>query len=175
MACGGNSCYFGFGLSLLILGFVIDVIGVASPYWILGEAGGKKAYMGLWQMCSSVTGCIDFAEVPDWIKAVRGFGILGIIFLLIAVLSAFFRICLKERAWVLVFAIVLSFMAAICNVISVSVFGEKFHEIVKDSSIFTFHFAFVFCILSTIITGIAGIFLIVEVAKRSSYTSINGR
>lgn len=42
MACGGNSCYFGFGLSLLILGFVIDVIGVASPYWILGEAGGKR-------------------------------------------------------------------------------------------------------------------------------------
>lgn len=143
MACGGNSCYFGFGLSLLILGFVIDVIGVASPYWILGEASGKKAYMGLWQMCSSVTGCIDFAEVPgtitktisedcllqisikvkkkmgflsfnsfqDWIKTVRGFGILGIILLLIAVLGAFFRICLKERAWVLVLAIVLSFMA----------------------------------------------------------------
>lgn len=71
MACGGNSCFFGFGVSLLILGFVIDVIGVASPYWILAEAGGKKAYMGLWQMCSSVqfssVQCIDFAEVPGTI------------------------------------------------------------------------------------------------------------
>lgn len=74
MACGGNSCFYGFGLSLLILGFVIDVIGVASPYWILGEAGGEKAYMGLWQVCTSgsidthsVTGCIDFAEVPGTI------------------------------------------------------------------------------------------------------------
>lgn len=74
MACGGNSCYFGFGLSLLILGLVIDVIGVASPYWILGEAGGEKAYMGLWQICSSgsidthsVTECIDVAEVPGTI------------------------------------------------------------------------------------------------------------
>lgn len=74
MACGGNSCYFGFGLSLLILGFVIDVIGVASPYQILGEAGGEKAYMGLWQICSSgsidthsVTECIDVAEVPGTI------------------------------------------------------------------------------------------------------------
>lgn len=71
MACGGNSCYFGFGLSLLILGFVTDVIGVASPYWILGEVGGEKVFIGLWQVCTSgsidtysVSECVDFAEVP---------------------------------------------------------------------------------------------------------------
>lgn len=48
MVCGGNFCYFGFGLFLFILGFVIDVIGVVFLYWILGEVGGKKVYMGLW-------------------------------------------------------------------------------------------------------------------------------
>lgn len=182
MACGGNSCYFGFGLFLLILGLVIDVIGVASPYWILAEVGGEKVYGGLWQICTSgsvatysFSGCTDFDEVPDWFKAVRGFGVLGILLLLIAVLTAFLRICLKDRACVLVLAIVLSFMAAVCNVISVSVFGEKYYDIVKDSSVFSFHFAFVFCILSIVISGIAGIFMIVEVAKRSSYTSMTGR
>lgn len=58
-------------------------------------------------------GFLSFNSFQDWLKAVRGFGILGIILLLIAVLGAFFRICLKERAWVLVLAIVavLSFMA----------------------------------------------------------------
>lgn len=71
MACGGNSCYFGFGLFLLILGLVIDVIGVASPYWILAEVGGEKVYGGLWQICTSgsvatysFSGCTDFDEVP---------------------------------------------------------------------------------------------------------------
>lgn len=71
MTCGGNSCYFGSGLTLLILGFVIDVIGVASPYWIFGEASGEKVFIGLWQICTSgsidtysVSGCVDFVEVP---------------------------------------------------------------------------------------------------------------
>lgn len=59
----------------------------------------------------SFIGFLSFNSFQDWLKAVRGFGILGIILLLIAVLGAFFRICLKERAWVLVLAIVLSFMA----------------------------------------------------------------
>ncbi|XP_052686875.1 peripheral myelin protein 22-like [Crassostrea angulata] len=178
MACGGNSCYFGFGLFLLILGLVIDVIGVASPYWILADEDGVKVNGGLWQMCTSasdVSECSDFTKVQDWLKAVRGFGILGILLLLIAVLTAFVRICMKDRTCVLVFTIVLSFMAAVCIVISVSVFGKKYNTIVKNSSIFSFHYAFVSCILSIIISVIAGIFMIVEVAKRSPYTSMTGR
>lgn len=66
MACGGNSCYFGFGLFLLILGLVIDVIGVASPYWILADEDGVKVNGGLWQMCTSasdVSECSDFTKV----------------------------------------------------------------------------------------------------------------
>lgn len=55
---------------------------------------------------------------------------------------------------------------------SVSVFAEKYYDIVKDSSIFSFHFAFVFVVLSIITSGIAGICMIVEVSKRSSYSSI---
>ncbi|XP_022311166.2 uncharacterized protein LOC111116459 [Crassostrea virginica] len=179
MACCGHSPCFGFGLFLLILSLILDVIGVGSPYWILGSVNGEKVYMGLWQMCTSgsivgyeFSGCTDFDEVPDWFKAVRGFGMLGILLLLIAILTAFVKICLKDRSCVLIISIILSFMAAVCNVVSVSVFAEKYYDIVKDSSIFSFHFAFVFVVLSIITSGIAGICMIVEVSKRSSYSSI---
>lgn len=57
--------------------------------------------------------------------------------------------------------------------IFVLVFGEKFYEIVKDSSIFIFYFVFVFCIFLIIIMGIVGIFLIVEVVKRFFYILLN--
>lgn len=71
MACGGNSCYFGFGLFLLILGLVIDVIGVVSPYWILAKEGGVKLNGGLWEMCTSasdVSECSDFNKVQGIMK-----------------------------------------------------------------------------------------------------------
>lgn len=71
MACCGHSACFGFGLFLLILTLILDVIGVGSPYWILGSVNGEKVYMGLWQMCTSgsivgyeFSGCTDFDEVP---------------------------------------------------------------------------------------------------------------
>ena len=47
----------------------------------------------------------------DWFKAVRGFGMLGILLLLIAILTAFVKICLKDRSCVLIISIILSFMA----------------------------------------------------------------
>lgn len=70
MVCGGNFCYFGFGLFLFIFGFVIDVIGVVFLYWILVEVGGEKVYGGLWKICIFglvviylFFGCVDFDEV----------------------------------------------------------------------------------------------------------------
>lgn len=74
MVCGGNFCYFGFGLFLFILGFVIDVIGVVFLYWILGEVGGEKVYMGLWQICSF--GLIDIYLVIECIDVVEVLGII---------------------------------------------------------------------------------------------------
>ena len=59
MVCYGHGPFFGFGLFLLIFGFLLDVGGVASPYWVKISFSDIQVHMGLWQTCISgpISGC----------------------------------------------------------------------------------------------------------------------
>ncbi|XP_061166678.1 epithelial membrane protein 1-like [Saccostrea echinata] len=182
MACGGNSKFFVFGFLFMLLSLILDIVGVAAPYWIYGEKGSGKVYLGLWKICVSgdisgynISGCSEFEDVPDWFKAVRGFGLLGILISAIGLISALLKTCLKDRVSVLIIAIIMSFISAVCTVVSIAVFAEKHYDLVKDSSFVNFSFAFAFCAVSIVLSAIAGICMIIEIAKRSSYTTIDGR
>ena len=66
MACCEHGPFFGFGLFLLIFGFLLDVGGVASPYWIKIRISldDIQIHMGLWQSCISgpISRCIDIGN-----------------------------------------------------------------------------------------------------------------
>ena len=64
MACCGHGPFFGFGLFLLIFGFLLDVSGVATPYWVKISWNGIQVHMGLWQSCISgpILGCNDIGN-----------------------------------------------------------------------------------------------------------------
>ena len=64
MACCGHGPFFGFGLFLLIFGFLLDVSGVATPYWVKISWNGIQVHMGLWQSCISglISGCNDIGN-----------------------------------------------------------------------------------------------------------------
>ncbi|XP_061188426.1 uncharacterized protein LOC133196570 [Saccostrea echinata] len=184
MSCGGHSIFFVSGCLFLLTALILDVIGVAAPYWIYGETSGLKVNAGLWKECATadifgqkISKCTEYGEGPvlDWLKAVRAFGLLGIFISTIAIISAILKIRLKDRVFVLIIAIILSFISAVCTIVSIAVYAGKYHELEKDDSFVKFSFAFAFCAVSIVLSVIAGICLIIELAKRSSYASIVGR
>ncbi|XP_062598711.1 uncharacterized protein LOC134260143 [Saccostrea cucullata] len=179
MSCGGNSVFYVFGCLFLLTALILDVIGVAAPYWIYGETSEGNYNCGLWKFCYSSTlikssRCSEYPDVEDWVKAVRAFGLLGIFTSAIALVSAILKIRLNDRVLVLIMAIIFSFISAVCNIVSIAVFAEKYHEWGKNI-FFKFSFAFAFCAVSIVLSAIAGICMIIDIAKRSSYTSIVGR
>ncbi|XP_061172719.1 uncharacterized protein LOC133182028 [Saccostrea echinata] len=182
MACGGNSKFFIVGNVFLLLVPILDLIGVATPFWIYGEKSGQKISLGLWTVCvsenisgSEVSGCVEYKDILDCIKVVRGFGLLGIIISAIAFIFALLKICFKDSLFVLIIAIILSFISAVCTVVSIAVFAENYDDLLKDSSFVHFSFSFALCAVSIVLSAIAGICMIIEIAKRSSYTTIDGR
>ncbi|XP_062584165.1 uncharacterized protein LOC134250907 [Saccostrea cucullata] len=182
MPCGGNSIFFVLGCLFLLTALILDVIGVAAPYWIYGEISGLKLYAGLWKECvtsdingQKKSGCIKYGDdidVPDWLKAVQAFGLLGIFTLTFALISAILRIRFKDRSLVLIVAIILSFISAVCTIVSIAVYAGKYPELRNDRSFVKFSFAFAFCAVSIVLSAIGGICMIIEIAKRSSYMSI---
>ncbi|XP_062584157.1 uncharacterized protein LOC134250905 [Saccostrea cucullata] len=182
MSCGGHSTFFRFGCLFLLMALILDVIGVAAPYWIYGEANGLKVYAGLWKQCLSantpdlkISKCTEYGDVPDWFKSVRASGLLGIFISVIALISAILKIRFKDRVFVLIIVIILSFLSAVCTMVSIAVYAGKYHASEKYSSFVKFSFAFAFCAVSIVLSAIAGICMIIELSKRSSYTTIVGR
>ncbi|XP_062603490.1 lens fiber membrane intrinsic protein-like [Saccostrea cucullata] len=171
-----------FGCLFLFMAIILDVIGLATSYWFSADKNGVKFYGGLWKSCldipaSQVHECKKYDDVPDWLKAVRGFGLIGVLISAIALISASLKICLKNRISLLIIAIILSFMSALCTVVSISVFARKYPNLVgegirKDFN-FNFNFSFVFCALSIVLSAFAGISMIFQIAKRSSYRTID--
>ena len=71
--------------------------------------------------------------------------------------------------------IILYFFSAFCNIISVAVFARNYKDFFQHAENAKFHFSFVFCVLSIVLAGVAGMSMIIEVFKRSSYSPIWGQ
>ncbi|XP_061188435.1 uncharacterized protein LOC133196582 [Saccostrea echinata] len=182
MSFRGNSKFFVFGFLFLFIALILDVIGVATPYWFYAEKNGVKIYGGLWKSCLDISGseeskCNKYEDVPDWLKAVRGFGFLGILVSTLALTSASLKICLKDRVSLLIIAIILSFISALCSVVSIAVFARKYPNLVIEMirNDLNFNFSFIFCALFIVLSAFAGICMIIQIAKRTSYSTIDGR
>lgn len=158
------------GLVLTICGFIFQVVGLASPYWIFVEFGGNKAYSGLWKSCVfskalDTTVCNNWTEVQDWFKAVRATSILGFISLLVGIVMILLKMfVVKDMKPVLFAAIGAAFVGALFILISIAVYASKADDLVGGTSV-DYHFAFAFCIIAMLAALGAGAIMIVEALK----------
>ena len=70
---------------------------------------------------------------------------------------------------------VFAFFSVVCTIVSVAVFAEKYSDFFPVVDHANFHFSFVFCVLSVVMACVAGLFMIIEMKKRSSYSPIWGK
>ena len=65
------------------------------------------------------------------------------------------------------------FYSVVCNLVSVAVFAANYSDFFHVAYLsIKFHFSFVFCVLSVVMAAVAGLFMIIEMKKRSSYSPI---
>ncbi|XP_078315210.1 uncharacterized protein LOC144619842 [Crassostrea virginica] len=162
------------GLVLAICAFIFQVIGLASPYWIVTETPFLKMNFGLWEYClqspilSHTTICRDVKAIitEDWKDAVRAMSILGMIALLISVVMTTLKLfAMKESKIPQFVAISTVFAGAVFILIAIAVFAAKMNEGSVIITPFDYHFAFAFCIIAMLTAIASGCIMIVNVVK----------
>nr|XP_022303781.1 claudin-1-like [Crassostrea virginica] len=141
------------GAVLAFCAFILQVIGLASPYWVTYDYGGAKVYMGLWKFCvknTLGTNCVDSSDIilkAEWLSAVKAMSIMGLLALIVALGMAGLKLfVMKENKVLRLVAITATFAAAGFILISIAVYAAKMNDLFP--TILKYHFAFAFCILA---------------------------
>ncbi|XP_061183080.1 peripheral myelin protein 22-like [Saccostrea echinata] len=155
-------------LVLTICAVVFQLIGLASPYWILVDSTTMKTNAGLWKSCTEtfqygITVCMDTEE--DWLKAVRAMSILASLVLVVAAIMAVLKLfVLKDMKPILFVGIGTAFAGAVFILISIAVYSAKLNDLYANLD-FNYHFAFAFSIMGMIAAIGGGVVMLVEIMK----------
>ncbi|XP_045181190.1 uncharacterized protein LOC123540326 isoform X4 [Mercenaria mercenaria] len=161
-------------LVLLSIGFIIDIIGFATPYWqaydgrdIFGHH--SEVNSGLWRTCwtrySRLTQ--DTREAcgkttgPSWFEATQAFETLGFIAAIVALVLIVLYIFVPQTSGkriVFILGMVACFAAAGCIILGIIIYGSKVET--------NLSWSFALCTIAGIIFGVSGILLIVDMLKR---------
>lgn len=137
------------GASLLI-----NIVGLAIPYWTYISAAGGKQNFGLWSYCVSQAGNSDCASLPDVaidgaLQAVRAMEILGMLLILAALVCAVLKqFVMKDKVLLPKIGSGCAIAAGILMIIGTIIYATR--DGVESSNL---HAGFALCIIA----GIAGI------------------
>ncbi|CAL1548172.1 unnamed protein product [Lymnaea stagnalis] len=127
MLPGGTASCYPVGVAILGAGAVLNVVGVATPEWVVSPT----SHQGLWKWCQQGT-CYDIPEnsKSDVFKVCETFAILGVIASGAAFVSALLYLVLpmlnKSSHKILnVMALLLGFAGAVFIVICLSTWAAK--------------------------------------------------
>ncbi|CAG2250892.1 unnamed protein product [Mytilus edulis] len=111
---------------LMLIALLVYVIGFATPHLVDIELPPYKIYGGLWVRCQSlndVKNCMDTADFQGtlgnlgnrgWFKASRATSILGVIFLVTAIICVGLKLfAFKEKTYILIAGICMTIAAVI--------------------------------------------------------------
>ncbi|XP_061166107.1 uncharacterized protein LOC133174997 [Saccostrea echinata] len=146
------------GLVLMSCAFILQLIGLVSPFWISVDTSIGQSTAGLWKSCgsdASRTICFDSAlylSDDSWLKAVRGLSIFGFISLVVAAVMSGLKIYLfKDQEPIVLVTLGTGFIGVVAILISIAVYAAKTNDIYAGT-LFTYNFAFAFSILG-MLTG----------------------
>lgn len=154
-------------LFLFPLSCLLEVIGLASPYWISVsetiQGQTLSLNFGIWKSCA-LSMCGDITNAPGWLNGVRALEILGMLAVIVAsvftALSIFMSSESMQRMGKII-AVILGFVAAVFILIGVIIFTAKLTDLDTSGGIIDLiHYlswAFGMCIAAAILSGIGGI------------------
>ncbi|XP_053391518.1 uncharacterized protein LOC128554286 isoform X1 [Mercenaria mercenaria] len=154
------------GLGLAAASLLINIIGLAIPYWLYNSGTSKifgrkvtaKAYQGLWSRCVSVSGggqssssCTSLSNeyLDDAYKATRAMEILGMLLILVALVVVLLKqFVMKDKAFLPKIGAGCAIFAGILMIIGTIIFATM--DGIESSNL---HAGFALCIIA----GVKGI------------------
>ncbi|XP_045182227.2 uncharacterized protein LOC123540957 [Mercenaria mercenaria] len=171
------------GLIVGIVGLVLNIVGVAIPYWYYyseAEKGVKASfYFGLWKLCVKAAGfgqegsrCLKFDEfnmkiiLPTEMEAVRGLELTAIILIATSIVIAGLRVVMKkgDNKYLKV-AGGIACAAGILMIVGAVVFStsDQMKKLIPIVAIpFKLHAGFALCIVSGVCSLAAAVMFIME-------------
>ncbi|XP_060555711.1 uncharacterized protein LOC132716450 [Ruditapes philippinarum] len=174
MAFAAASTLIKIALVLAMIGFLLAVIGFATPYWM--SYSGYDVHRrhvsvnsGLWRSCHEgysyysrrstyIEQCYK-AVGPGWFDATKTFVIFGLIAALAALVLFILYVFVpktSDNKTVFILAMVACFAAAGCIILGIIIYGSKMDNL---------SWSFALCCIAGIIFGISGILLVVDMLK----------
>ncbi|KAK3087051.1 hypothetical protein FSP39_001003 [Pinctada imbricata] len=153
----------------IIVGFIVNLIGFASPYWTSYSIVAGRYHAGLWQAC--VNGCSDHNNVAvfitlylnktsyfvplDWLAAARAFGVIGFLASVAALVLVVLYIFLSKASNKLVYIATFCscFVTAGCVLLSVLIFAAFTTNL---------DWAWAFCVVALITFNVCGVLLVAD-------------
>ncbi|XP_062584158.1 uncharacterized protein LOC134245943 [Saccostrea cucullata] len=163
-------------LVILICAVILQLFGLASPYWISNENSidpekDSATYAGLWKMCTCkdtgdyLQNDIDISNSQLRTKSSQTMSILGFVALMFASGLTILKLCfLKHMKPLLIVSSISAFVGAFFIAVSILLFAADVNN-AKLLYRYEFHFAFAFSILAMIIAFMSGGFMILEIPK----------
>ncbi|XP_062603497.1 uncharacterized protein LOC134265268 isoform X2 [Saccostrea cucullata] len=163
-------------LVLIICATILQLLGLASPYWISDEnsldpgSSYDPTYTGLWKKCDCKD-TDDFLLEHDMpkrqLRTSQAMSILGFLALMLAlVLTVTKLFFLKDRTPLLFVAISSVYIGAVSIIMSVGLFVDNVKSNDEKFKGFEFHFAFAFCILGMLAALVSGGFMLLELRRK---------
>lgn len=154
MGFGQASLFLKICFILIIVALIIQILGVALPYWYDVDNDRGSSYGGLWKDCWEIGNskdCSNIKNEADWLAATQAFEIIGLLILVAALVCCIIVIFIKNDLKILkLINWILCFCACGFIIIGIIIYGA-------ESPTSDFSGAFAITIIAGIIALVAGI------------------
>ncbi|KAL4229492.1 hypothetical protein ACF0H5_012532 [Mactra antiquata] len=162
MGFGDSSLFLKIAFILLIVAFIIQILGVALPYWYELDAGVVETNAGLFKICSEVGStkvCRNVKNPVDWWAATQAFEIIGLLIIIGALILAIVIIFVKSDMKILKLILwILCFCAFGFIIIGCIIFGAEYGNLYDDG----LSGAFAICIINSVVCLVAGVLALLD-------------
>ncbi|KAL4229493.1 hypothetical protein ACF0H5_012533 [Mactra antiquata] len=138
MGFGDASIFLKVVLILLIVAFVIQILGVALPYWYAEDFGSASYNGGLFRSCNEVLNkkkCSSIKNPADWFAATQAFELIGLFLIIGALVLTIVVVFVKNDMKILkLVAWILSFCAFGFIIIGIIIYGAEATHLLKEYS-----------------------------------------
>lgn len=143
------------GLVCIGVALIFQIIGLATTGW--SEIKAADYGVGLWKTCTG-SKCDTYStdNIPDWLNAVRAFGILGIL-AIGACLVAGILICFSENKILPMLAMIIAFVAAFCIMIEFAVYAGERNKTANVGFATDYGYSFALTIVAFVLCLAAGV------------------
>ncbi|VDI02619.1 Hypothetical predicted protein [Mytilus galloprovincialis] len=163
---------------LILIAFLFDLIGFATPNYITVDVGSVEINAGLWKTCTTALGntvCVDISgtiEDKDWFRACRAMSIFGFISLLVAaVLTGLKLFLLRELKPIFFAAIGTTFAGAFFILVANSIYAANSDD-VSGGNTSNYGFSYGLSLTAMCIAVASGIIMIVDFVMGKSLKKV---